>query len=111
MMATRKEFENAYRPYIKSAMSRMGSTPEQWDEAAAILFRKEEHEAIQVLKTAYDGVLSALRDAEQKLKSAARFGAGKTVAPDYVVAHVVPAIENLGEECVLVAREMRRLFG
>ncbi len=98
------------RRAVQAVLRRLGTTQEQWEQAADILFKKEEHEAIKILKSGYGKVLSALKSAEEKLERTKRIGAGRTVAPDLLVGEVVPAIEELGEECMTIARQMRERF-
>lgn len=104
-------FMASVRGAIRSAMRRLGTTQEQWELAADILFKKEEHMAISILKRGYVKVLEALKTAEQRMEATKRIGAGRTVAPDLVIAEVVPAIEGLAKDCTVIAEQMRERFG
>ncbi len=90
---------------------KVATSPEQWDAAAEILEKKEEHKAIQVIKNGLANVLKAINEADQRSKGMKRIGVGRTADPDLVLAYVAPAIQELGEECLVIAKQMKERFG
>jgi len=95
----------------KDSRWKVASSPEQWDAAAEVLEKKAEHAAIKVLRDGYDRVLKAIDEADRKSKNMKRIGVGKTADPDLVLAEVVPAIQELGEECMAIVKQMKTRFG
>ncbi len=90
---------------------KVSSTPEQWEMASEILEQKAEHSALKQIKAHWEDVLKAVAEADQKSKNMKRIGVGRTADPDLVIAHVVPAIEELGRLSMLVAKQMKERFG
>jgi hypothetical protein len=84
---------------------------EQWEMADEILTKGDKHPAIKVVKTAYDEVLQALVDAAKRNDNLKKFGGGRTGAPDFIVAEVVPALRNLAEEATAVANQLEKRLG
>jgi len=96
---------------VRDPRWKIATSPEQWEAAAEVLEKKAEHAAIKVIKDGYDTVLQRIDEADRKSKNMKRIGVGRTADPDLVLAHVVPAIQNLGEECLTIAKQMKTRFG
>jgi hypothetical protein len=94
-----------------NAMAKTATSPDQWDAASQILEKKAEHEAIKLIKNGYEKVLHEIDEADKRSKNMKRVGVGRTEDPNLVLAHVAPAIEDLGEECVHIAKQMKERFG
>lgn len=90
---------------------KVASSPQQWEAAAEILEQKAEHEAIKIIKNGYETVLKAIDEADRKSKNLKRVGVGRTEDPTMVMIHVQPAIQELGEVCLVIARQMKERFG
>lgn len=87
------------------------TSPDQWDAAAEILEKKAEHAAIKIIKTGYEEVLKAIDEADRRSKNMKRIGVGRTEDPTMVLVHVEPAIRELGEECMVISKQMKEKFG
>lgn len=98
------------RAAVQSSL-KSASSQEQYEEAALILEKKAEHAAIKMIKEAYEDVLKAIEEADKRSKGMKRMGVGRTEDANLVVSHVVPAIEELGEQCKTIANQMKERFG
>jgi hypothetical protein len=99
------------RTAIRMAM-KQSSSEEQWELAAEILAKKEEHDAIKAIKAGYEDVLKSIAEAEKRSKGMQRMGVGRTEDPTLVLTMVVPAIQELSETCAVIVEQMqKRLSG
>ena len=102
--------ERVARRHVEE-LAKQASTPEQWELGGEILDKGEAHPAIKAIKDEYNAVIQALHDAASKSKNLKRVGVGRTEDPTLVVAHVVPAIEELSETAKLIAHQLKTRLG
>ena len=76
--------------------------------AAEILDKGENHPAIKAVKDAYQEVVKQIGEAAKRSANMKRVGVGRTEDPTLVVAHVVPALKDLGDEAHAIAKQLEQ---
>lgn len=90
----------------KELKEKKSSSPEQWELAAEILDKGMDHPAMKAVTAPLKGIEDALKDAARRSANMKKIGVGRTEDPTLVIAHVVPAIEELADTARVVAKQL-----
>lgn len=87
--------------------AKTASSPAQWELAAEILDKGEDHPALKVVKTHWEDVLKGVAEGKRRSMRMKSIGVGRTEDPTMVMLHVAPALKELGETALVVAKQLK----
>jgi hypothetical protein len=96
----------ASHPFFRTARDR-----DCCEIAEAIIKEGEKHDAIKVIKDAYDEILEALKECEKAQKRFKELGLGSTEDPTVVMQKVQPKVLALAKTASLVAKQLEDRLG
>lgn len=106
--AERSNLTDVGKELKQQGKEKTATSEEQWELAAGILDKGEDHPALKVLRDQYDKILSGIKEAAQRSARMKKIGVGRTEDPTFVLVHVMPEIKKLGEKAEIVAKQMEQ---
>jgi len=72
---------------------RVAYSEKQWEQATRLI--ESGDSLVKILQQDLDRVQKAVDAAQRQLKGAQRAGAGRTISPDIIDAHIIPALRTM----------------
>lgn len=95
----------------KGLLSKLATTPEQWELAGEILDKGMQHDAFKALSTGWDKIVKEMGDAQKRSKRMRQIGVGRTEDPTFLLTIVVPAMEDYHKTMGKVIDQLKRRVG